>query len=122
LHWVLLHTQKIHNRTPLFGNISLKHGRHFDYWNQPLNTRMRVCYLYCLEAGLCWYLVIHTENALGPLQLFYFHLWRIYWLSLVCFRNKVGALCKLKMKYMAKVLENVYLRTVIHWRRNFHLL
>jgi hypothetical protein len=47
----------------LFGSILLKHGRHFDNWNQPLNMRMRVCYL-----------VIHIENLLHSLQLFYFHL------------------------------------------------
>jgi hypothetical protein len=39
----------------------------------------------CHEAGLCCYLVMHIENLLCPLQLFYFHLWLIYWLSLVCF-------------------------------------
>jgi hypothetical protein len=42
--------------------------------NQPLNMRMRVWYLHCPEAGLCCYLVIHIENVLRPLQLFYFHL------------------------------------------------
>jgi hypothetical protein len=45
--------------------------------------RMRVCYLHSHEAGLCCYLVIrvHPENLLlRPLQLFYFHLWPIYWL------------------------------------------
>jgi hypothetical protein len=51
--------------------------------NQPLNMRMRVCYLDCHEAGLCCYLVIHIEILLHPWQLFYFHLWPIYWLSLV---------------------------------------
>jgi hypothetical protein len=25
--------------------------------------------------------VIHTENLLRPLQMFYLHLWPIYWLS-----------------------------------------
>jgi hypothetical protein len=44
---------------------------------------MCVCYLDCHEAGLCCYLVIHIENLLRPLQLFYFHLWPAYWLSLV---------------------------------------
>jgi hypothetical protein len=44
--------------------------------------RMRVCCLDCYEAGLCCYLVIHIVNLLRPLQLFYFHLWSIYWLSL----------------------------------------
>jgi hypothetical protein len=56
----------------------------FDYWNQSLNTCMCVCCLDCHEAKLCCYLVIHIENLLCPLQLFYFHLWPIYWLSLVC--------------------------------------
>jgi hypothetical protein len=45
--------------------------------------RMRVCYLDCHEAGLCCYLVIHIENLLRPLQLFYFHLCPICWLSLL---------------------------------------
>jgi hypothetical protein len=35
------------------------------------------------ETGLCCYLVIRIENLLRPLQLFYFQLWSIYWLSLV---------------------------------------
>jgi hypothetical protein len=54
--------------------ILLKHIRHFDYWNQPLNMRMRVCYQDYHEAGLCCYLVIYIGNLL---QLFYFHLWPI---------------------------------------------
>jgi hypothetical protein len=32
---------------------------------------------------MCYYLVKHIENVLRSLQLFYFHLWPIYWLSLV---------------------------------------
>jgi hypothetical protein len=75
--------QKTHNRTLLFGSSLLNDGRHFDYWNQPLNLRIRVCCLDCHEAGLCCYVVIHIETLLRPLQLFYFHLWPIYWLSLV---------------------------------------
>jgi hypothetical protein len=65
---------KTHNRTLLFGNILLKHSRHFGYWNQPMNMRLCVCYRDCHEAGLCCCLVIHIENMLRPLQLFYFHL------------------------------------------------
>jgi hypothetical protein len=55
------------------------------FWllNQPVNLRMRICYLDCHEAGLCCYLVIHIENLLHPLQLFCFHLWSIYLLFLV---------------------------------------
>jgi hypothetical protein len=43
--------------------------------------RMRVCYLDYHEAGLCYYLVIDIDTLL---QLFYFNLWSIYQLSLVC--------------------------------------
>jgi hypothetical protein len=75
--------QKAHNRTLLFGSILLKHGRHLDYWNQLLNILMLGFYLDYHEAGLCCYLVIHIGNILRPLQLFYFHLWPIYWLALV---------------------------------------
>jgi hypothetical protein len=75
--------QESHNRTLLCGSILLKHGCHFDYWNQLLNMRIRVCYLDCHEGGLCFYLVMYIENHLHPLQLFYFHLWPIYWSSLV---------------------------------------
>jgi hypothetical protein len=82
LHRVLLPT-KTHNRILLFGSTHLNHGRHFDYWNQPLHMRMHVCYLYCHEGGLCCYTVIYIENLLRPLQLFYFHFWPIYWLSFV---------------------------------------
>jgi hypothetical protein len=81
LYWVLLP-----NRTLLFGSIPLKHGRYSDYWNQPLNMRMRIWYLDSHEAGLCCYLVIHTENLLRLLRLFYFHLWPIYCLSLAFYR------------------------------------
>jgi hypothetical protein len=70
LYWVTL-PNKMHKRTLLFGSIYLKHGRHFDYWHQPLNMRMRVRYLDSNEAGLCCYLVIHIQNLLHPLQLFY---------------------------------------------------
>jgi hypothetical protein len=85
--------QKTQNRTLLFGNRLLKHGRHFDYWNKPLTIRMPIFYLDRYEAGLCWYLVvhIHVENLLRPLQLFYFHLWPIYWLSLVI--NELHSRC-----------------------------
>jgi hypothetical protein len=60
--------QKTQNKTLLFGNTLLKHNRHFDYWNQPLN--MRICYLDCHEAGLCCYLVTHMQNLLHPLHCF----------------------------------------------------
>jgi hypothetical protein len=55
---------KTHNWMLLFDNTLLKHGRHFDYWNQPLNMRMCVCYLHRHASGLCCYLVIHIENLI----------------------------------------------------------
>jgi hypothetical protein len=73
--------QKTHNWIPLFGSTFLRHIRQFDYRNQSL--KLRVCYLGCHEAGLCCYLMINIEYLLCPLQLFYFHLWPIYWLFLI---------------------------------------
>jgi hypothetical protein len=59
--------RKTHNGTLLFGRKHLKYGRHFDYWNRPLNMRIPVCYLDCHEAGLRCYLVVHIENLSRPL-------------------------------------------------------
>jgi hypothetical protein len=83
LYWGLLPIQKKPNTMLLFVSTVLKHGLHFDYWKQPLNMCMLVCNLDCHEAGLCCYLMIHIQNLFRPLQLFYFHLWPIYWLSLL---------------------------------------
>jgi hypothetical protein len=44
LHRVLL-PKKRTKKTLIFGSILLKQGRHFDYWTQPLNICMCVCYL-----------------------------------------------------------------------------
>jgi hypothetical protein len=85
--------KKEHNRTLLFGSTQIKHGRHFNNWNQPLNMRVRVCYLHCHEAGLCCYIVIHIENLLCPLLLLYLHLWPIYWLSLVLLKEIIHFSC-----------------------------
>jgi hypothetical protein len=78
----------MHNITQLFSNALLKHGCHFNYLNQPLNICMCICYVGCHEAGLCCYLVIHIENLLHPLQLFYSRLWPIYWLTLVVVKSR----------------------------------
>jgi hypothetical protein len=82
-----------------FGSLLLKHCGHFASWNQPLNMCIRVCYLNCYETRLYCYLVIHIENLLHQLHLFYFHLWPIYWPSLVdkktwnsCNRTNIGQL------------------------------
>jgi hypothetical protein len=61
----LLHT-KTCNKTLIFGIILLKHSRHFDYWNRPLNMRMHFCFLDCHEARLWCYLVIEIENLVSP--------------------------------------------------------
>jgi hypothetical protein len=53
--------QETCNRMLPFGSTLLKNSRHFDYWNQPLNIRMRVCYRDCHEVRLCCYLVIHRK-------------------------------------------------------------
>jgi hypothetical protein len=68
--------QQNRTTTLLFGIRFFKYGRHFDYWNQPVN--MRVLYLGCHEAGPCCNLVIHVRILLRSLQLFYFHFWPIY--------------------------------------------
>jgi hypothetical protein len=81
LHWVFLPTENIQQNAAL-RCYTRKHSHRYDYRNQPLNMRMRVCYLDCHETGLCCYLVIHVENLLRPLELFCFHLWPIYWLYL----------------------------------------
>jgi hypothetical protein len=46
----------------ILGSVLLKHGRHFDYWNRPLNMGMRICYVDYHEAGLFYYR--HIENLL----------------------------------------------------------
>jgi hypothetical protein len=109
-----LSPQKTHSRTLVFGRILLKHSHHFDYWKQPLNMRMRVCYLDCHKAGLYWYLMIHLENVLWPLQLFYFHLWPIYWLSLII------AKCLITPSFskMAHYRKNVTLEDIPSWGDN----
>jgi hypothetical protein len=80
LHWVLCAQKKTHNRTLFFCSTHFKNGRHFDYWNPPLNMHMRVCCLDCHEAGSCCYLMLNIEKLLRPLQVFCFHFWPIYWL------------------------------------------
>jgi hypothetical protein len=83
LHWALLPANKTLNGTLLFVSILFMRGGHFDYWNERLNLRIRVCYLNCHEAGLCCYLEIHIENLLRPLEAFSFHEYLFYRLFLV---------------------------------------
>jgi hypothetical protein len=49
----------------------------------PVIDDPRRTLLHCNEAGFCSYLVVHIENLLCPLQLFYCHFRHIYWLSLI---------------------------------------
>jgi hypothetical protein len=58
LHWVLLPTKKMHNRTLFFGITFLKHCHHSDYRDHSLNMGTHVSHLDCDEAGPCCYLVI----------------------------------------------------------------
>jgi hypothetical protein len=54
--------QRKHIRMLFFDSTLLKHSCHFNYWNQPINMRMCVCYLDCHEAGLCCYWVTHVDT------------------------------------------------------------
>jgi hypothetical protein len=83
LHWVILPTKKNAQQNAARCSTLLEHSHHFDYWNKPVNMCKCDCYVDCHDAGLCCYLVVHVENLSHPLQLFYFHLWPIYWLSLI---------------------------------------
>jgi hypothetical protein len=70
---------------------------------------------------------MYIENLLRPLQLFYFHLWPIYWLSLVSYSIidiilKNAAINKLKIlhfiNYMPSYLLNEPFQTlwvIKHW-------
>jgi hypothetical protein len=84
---------KTHNRTLIFGSTRLKHGHHFDYWNQLLNMRMRVFYLDAHEGGVCCCLLIDIEKLIRPLQLLCFHLWPFYWLFLLVIWSLDSRIC-----------------------------
>jgi hypothetical protein len=96
--------------TLLFDSTLLKHSRHFDYWNQPRNISMLVCYRNCHETGLCCYLMIYIWNLLRPLQLFYFQLWPIYWLSLIWIRLTDRKLNLSEEDYAGSYWTNCYLQ------------
>jgi hypothetical protein len=73
------HKKKPHNRTLPFGSILLKHGRHFDYWNQPLNMRMRFCYLHFF---FFWENHVYTKMAYAmPIRLSVAHSYKYLILS-----------------------------------------
>jgi hypothetical protein len=79
LHWVLLPTE-IAQLNASFRQYTPQARSPFWLLKQLLNMRMRFCYLDCHDAGLCCYLVIHTESILHIFHLCFFHLWPIYWL------------------------------------------
>jgi hypothetical protein len=109
--------KKTHNRTLFFGSMLLKHGRHFDYYNQLLSMRMLVFYLECNEAGICCYGLIHIENPLRPLQLFYFNLWHIYWLFLlrITLRFKWKGVCVPSLNALYRKPQNKFLSNLFTW-------
>jgi hypothetical protein len=81
LHWVLLPTKNVPKRCSSVIHSSSTVA--ILTTKTSLWTCACKCYLDCHEAGLCCYLLIHIENLLYPLQLFYFHLCPIYWLFLI---------------------------------------
>jgi hypothetical protein len=67
-----------HNRTLLFSSTLLKHNRHFDCWK----THARLF----LTLSWRWIMLLHNNTHRKPITsiiAIYFHLWSIYWLSLV---------------------------------------
>jgi hypothetical protein len=80
-HWVILPTKSITERFFLVvhpSSVVATLTTETSLW-----TWACVSATYTHKAGLCCYLVIHIGNLLHPLELFYFQLWPIYWLSLV---------------------------------------
>jgi hypothetical protein len=64
LHTESFRPQKMHNRTLLFGS-TLKHGGHFDYWDQPLNMHMHVCYL---RLQWSWTVLLPSDTHRKPIR------------------------------------------------------
>jgi hypothetical protein len=76
--------QKMYNRMLLFGCTSSSTVAILTTKTSLWTWTCTCTSVDCHEAGLCCYLVIHIENLSScPLQLLYFHLWPVYWLSLV---------------------------------------
>jgi hypothetical protein len=86
-----------------------------------MNMRMRICYLYCHEAGLCCYLVIHIESVLLPFVSY------LLTPSYVCFRNSFFAilyalmileayLSKMKIQYTV-----FFLSVLVSWRSDHQM-
>jgi hypothetical protein len=79
----------MHNRTLLFGNTFLKHGHHFDYWNQPLNMRMRVCYLHLSRSWTVLSSDTHRKPIMSIISVL-LPLWHIYWLARMLLVLNIG--------------------------------
>jgi hypothetical protein len=58
-------SQKTHSRTLFFGNTLLKHGLHFDYWNQPLNMYMHAHLLPRLSWN--WTVLLPSDTHRKPI-------------------------------------------------------
>jgi hypothetical protein len=75
--------QKTHSRMLIFGIIHLLARLPFCLL-KPASEHVHARLLPKLSwSWTVLLLVIHIENLLCLLQLFYFHLWPIYWLSLI---------------------------------------
>jgi hypothetical protein len=55
----------MHNRTLLFSRTLLKHGHHFDYWNQPLHIPMPICYL---RLSWSWIVLLPSDTHRKPIM------------------------------------------------------
>jgi hypothetical protein len=75
LHWVLLTTKKAQQNDSLRQYTPQAWSPFWLLKPASKHAHARLLPWDCHEAGLCCYLVIHIENFIRPLQLFYFHLW-----------------------------------------------
>jgi hypothetical protein len=87
---------------------------HFDYWNQPLNMRIRICY--CHIAGLCCHLVMHIKSITSIAVVFLPFV--IYLLTLPRIFNITKAFHKINCTYVAiyvlQIMNRVPLFSYVH--------
>jgi hypothetical protein len=87
------HKKKTRNRRVLFYRYSSR-----TVAILTTETSHWTCACSSATAGLCCYLVIHIENLLHSSQLFYSHLWRSHWLSLLHGYQGFGVTCCLHLQ------------------------
>jgi hypothetical protein len=107
----------------LFGSTLVKHGSHLT-----TETSLWTSHAHLLPR-LCCYLVIHIENLLRPLQLFYFRLWSIYWLSPVYVDrhipkpgSRIKGSCKLVNVEVVVYVHNTLSSTLRIWKNKNYIL